>query len=260
MLHPPEQFSKLRGLAWSAPVMALFGWGMALWAHGLRPGELVLGITGVIMAVLFLLAQQAIWVSPWGSRFQWVASLSAFFGMVVPWALMLPPLLHTDALPPASRSVVVVTALTLVLLVSAIVHGRRASIDLQAKALDWSGCRLDLRKHVIRGAVRLAPATSAQWAIAPSMLGGLSVVLYHFLRSWLPEQTMVLAASLFVFAATGWICAMPLGRALGQGWQLRRVEKQLGGRFASDQLPRLTRERQRSVIGRWWARRQPGDL
>jgi hypothetical protein len=257
MLHPPDDFKKLQGLAWSAPGMAMFGWGFALWAHGVRPGELVLAITGLIMVVLFVLAQQAIWVSHWGSHFQQVASLSVFVTMVLPWALMLPPLLNTDVVAPVWRSILIAGTLTVIMLISAIVHARRAVIDMQAKALDWPACRIDLRKHLIRRPV--SPALAGHWAIAPAMLGGLSVVLYHMLRSLLPTQTLVLGASLGVLAGTAWLCAMPLARALGQGWRLRQIERQSGFRFRSDQSPRLDAERMKSALGRWWSRRQPSD-
>ncbi len=235
--------------------MAMFGCGFALWAHGVRPGELVLAVTGLIMAVLFLLAQQAIWVSPWGSRFQQVASLAAFVTMVLPWALMLPPLLKTDVVTPVWRSILIAGALTVILLISAFVHARRAVIDMQAKSLDWPTCRIDLRKHLIRRAVSQEP--TGHWAIAPAMVGGLSVVLFQLLRSLLPAQTLVLGASLGVLAGTAWICAMPLARALGQGWQLQQIERQSGSRFKSDQCQRLNTERMKSALGRWWSRRQP---
>lgn len=235
--------------------MAMFGYGFALWAHGVRPGELVLAVTGLIMAVLFLLAQQAIWVSPWGSRFQQVASLAAFVTMVLPWALMLPPLLKTDVVTPVWRSILIAGALTVILLISAFVHARRAVIDMQAKSLDWPTCRIDLRKHLIRRAVSQEP--TGHWAIAPAVVGGLSVVLYQLLRSLLPAQTLVLGASLGVLAGTAWICAMPLARALGQGWQLQQIERQSGSRFKSDQCQRLNTERMKSALGRWWSRRQP---
>lgn len=235
--------------------MAMFGYGFALWAHGVRPGELVLAVTGLIMAVLFLLAQQAIWVSPWGSRFQQVASLAAFVTMVLPWALMLPPLLKTDVVTPVWRSILIAGALTVILLISAFVHARRAVIDMQAKSLDWPTCRIDLRKHLIRRAVSQEP--TGHWAIAPAVVGGLSVVLYQLLRSLLPAQTLVLGASLGVLAGTAWICAMPLARALGQGWQLQQIERQSGSRFRSDQCQRLNTERMKSALGRWWSRRQP---
>lgn len=237
--------------------MAMFGCGFALWAHGVRPGELVLGVTGLIMAVLFLLAQQAIWVSPWGSRFQQVASLAAFVTMVLPWALMLPPLLKTDVMTPVWRSILIAGALTVILLISAFVHARRAVIDMQAKSLDWPTCRIDLRKHLIRRAVSQEP--TGHWAIAPAMMGGLSVVLYQLLRSLLPAQTLVLGASLGVLAGTAWICAMPLARALGQGWQLQQIERLSGSRFKSDQCQRLNTERMKSALGRWWSRRQPNS-
>lgn len=237
--------------------MAMFGYGFALWAHGVRPGELVLAVTGLIMAVLFLLAQQAIWVSPWGSRFQQVASLAAFVTMVLPWALMLPPLLKTDVVTPVWRSILIAGALTVILLISAFVHARRAVIDMQAKSLDWPTCRIDLRKHLIRRAVSQEP--TGHWAIAPAVVGGLSVVLYQLLRSLLPAQTLVLGASLGVLAGTAWICAMPLARALGQGWQLQQIERQSGSRFKSDQCQRLNTERMKSALGRWWSRRQPNS-
>lgn len=237
--------------------MAMFGCGFALWAHGVRPGELVLAVTGLIMAVLFLLAQQAIWVSPWGSRFQQVASLAAFVTMVLPWALMLPPLLKTDVVTPVWRSILIAGALTVILLISAFVHARRAVIDMQAKSLDWPTCRIDLRKHLIRRAVSQEP--TGHWAIAPAMVGGLSVVLFQLLRSLLPAQTLVLGASLGVLAGTAWICAMPLARALGQGWQLQQIERQSGSRFKSDQCQRLNTERMKSALGRWWSRRQPNS-
>lgn len=254
MLHPPDDFSKLRGLAWSAPGMAMFGWGFALWSHGLRPGELVLAITGLIMAVLFLLAQQAIWVSPWGSRFQQVASLSAFITMVLPWALMLPPLVQTNAMAPMWRSVLIAAALTVILLLGALVHARRAVIDPTARALDWQGARIDLRRHLIRRG-ETAPR-DGRWAIAPALIGGLSVLLYQWLRELLPQQTLVLAASLGVFAGTAWLCAGPLGRALGQGWRLQQIERHSGRRFENEQYQRLTKERMTSGLGRWWARHQ----
>lgn len=237
--------------------MAMFGYGFALWAHGVRPGELVLAVTGLIMAVLFLLAQQAIWVSPWGSRFQQVASLAAFVTMVLPWALMLPPLLKTDVVTPVWRSILIAGALTVILLISAFVHARRAVIDMQAKSLDWPTCRIDLRKHLIRRAVSQEP--TGHWAIAPAMVGGLSVVLFQLLRSLLPAQTLVFGASLGVLAGTAWICAMPLARALGQGWQLQQIERQSGSRFKSDQCQRLNTERMKSALGRWWSRRQPNS-
>lgn len=237
--------------------MAMFGCGFALWAHGVRPGELVLAVTGLIMAVLLLLAQQAIWVSPWGSRFQQVASLAAFVTMVLPWALMLPPLLKTDVVTPVWRSILIAGALTVILLISAFVHARRAVIDMQAKSLDWPTCRIDLRKHLIRRAVSQEP--TGHWAIAPAMVGGLSVVLFQLLRSLLPAQTLVLGASLGVLAGTAWICAMPLARALGQGWQLQQIERQSGSRFKSDQCQRLNTERMKSALGRWWSRRQPNS-
>ncbi|RRS05475.1 hypothetical protein EIP75_04495 [Aquabacterium soli] len=215
----------------------------------------MLAVTGLIMAVLFLLAQQAIWVSPWGSRFQQVASLAAFVTMALPWALMLPPLLKTDVVTPVWRSILIAGALTVILLISAFVHARCAVIDMQAKSLDWPTCRIDLRKHLIRRAVSQEP--TGHWAIAPAMVGGLSVVLFQLLRSLLPAQTLVLGASLGVLAGTAWICAMPLARALGQGWQLQQIERQSGSRFKSDQCQRLNTERMKSALGRWWSRRQP---
>ena len=255
MLHPPDDFKKLRVLAWSAPGMAMFGWSFTLWGHGVRPVGLVLVITGLIMAVLFVLAQQAIWVSPWGSRFQQVASVSAFVTMVLPWALMLPPLLKIDVMTPVWRSILIAGALTVILLISALVHARRAVMDLRAKSLDWPACRIDLRKHLIRRAVSQEP--SRHWTIAPAVLGGLSVVFYQLLRSVLPVPTLAWGASLGVMAGTAWLCAMPLARALGQGWRLQQIERQTGSRFKSDQCQRLNIERMTSALGRWWSKAHP---
>jgi hypothetical protein len=86
------------------------------------------------------------------------------------------------------------------------------------------------------------------------VVAGFSVTLYHLLNTLLPKQGMIILGVVIGFAMGLWLCLWLLGRALGQAWRLRQIEKRDNVRFVTDRLEWLTKERQRSVIGRWWAR------
>jgi hypothetical protein len=225
------------------------GFGFGLYSHGVQPESLRWTLLALATMVAAVLAQLAIWISHWGTRHQWVSAIATFGLFVVPWSTMLAPLLAGGGRG-VSLFITLVQALALCL--SAVFHAKQTRPDQQARRLTWSDCDIDLRKQVIRHADR--PASPTGLVIAPALIGGLSVSLYQVLKSRLGQDSMLLLGVVVASGMGLWLCIWPLGRALGQAWQLSQLERELGGRFVSDRLPWLTQERRRSVVGRWWAR------
>lgn len=254
MLTPPETFKQLRALTVSAPLLLAFGWGFMLWTHGLRPSELVMGLVGLVCLSAVLLVQPLIWTSPWGTHMVIRTCVGAVVAFVLPWSIMLAPMISLGSAPPWALSAILVALHCTALVVAAVWHARQATLQTGAKVLKWPGIDIDLRQRVIRK--RWEETSLATQIASPALIGGASVILYHALKAWVPEQGMILIAVLLASGIGLWLEVGPLGRALGQAWRLRSLERQDGGRpFASDRLGWLTTERQRSPIGRWWARR-----
>lgn len=251
MLAPPDTFAQLRPLAWAGPALAAFGAGFALWAHGMPPSPWLWGLTGAVALAAAVLAHLAIWASRWGRLHQEVTAIATLLLFVLPWSLMLTPRLQDGSL---RLSIGIAGAELMALLASAAVHAHRCTLQARANRLIWSDCEIDVRRQVIAQVRR--PGDRSTMMVAPSLIGGLSVAAYLFIQTLLPERSMLMVAVAISWALALWLCIGPLGRALGQAWRLRQIERQSGQRFVSEHLARLTQERQRSPIGRWWARRQ----
>ncbi|HEX5371756.1 MAG TPA: hypothetical protein VFW84_03390 [Aquabacterium sp.] len=250
MLAPPDTFAQLRALAWVSPLLAAMGSGFALRAHGVEPSSLLWNSMGGVALLAALLAHLSIWASRWGTRHQWVSVLAAFTLFVLPWSVMLTPRLQPGT-PWFSIGIIVVEGLAL--LSSALVHVRLSRVDPHRQRLKWLDCEIDLRRHRI-GQVR-RPGDGSTSLVAPGVIGGLSVVAYLLIQAWLPQAGLIVLGVAISWALGLWLCLWPLGRALGQAWRLRQIERQTGQHFVSEHLDRLTRERQASIIGRWWSRR-----
>jgi hypothetical protein len=256
VLTPPQTFTQLRALTISALVLVAFGVGFMLWSHGLRPASLVLTLIGMAALAMVALVQPAIWASHWGTRLSIIGSLSVFLFYILPWSIMLAPLVSVGGPPGWMLSGGIAALLVLALTLSAAFHARRAAIKPGARSLQWPGCEIDLKRRTILKRWEDVPIQSQ--LMSPALIGGCSVVVYHLLKTLLPQQGMILIAVLLCTGISLWLCVGPLGRALGQGWRLRSIEQQDGGTpFTTERLPWLRTERQRSAIGRWWAQRTP---
>lgn len=253
MLLPPPQFQQLKALAWSAPTIAAMGFGFAIHSHwpGIR-SEWFWG--GMIAAALCAgaLAQLAIWRSQWGTRHQLVSVGASLLFFVVPWGTMIMP--YAVPTLPFLASAAVVTSHLVLLLASALWHGQRAAPPVRSGRVDWAGCRIDGVKALFRRHEGDAPAGRHPGFVEPMWIGGLSVVLYQALRTWLPADALILAVAVMAWALCAWLCWGPLGRALGQAWKLRQAERAWQVTFTCTDIQTFQSQRSRSRWGRMWAR------
>lgn len=250
MLAPPDTFAQLRALAWVSPLLAAMGSGFALRAHGMALTPSFWGTIGGVALLAAVLAHLSIWTSRWGTRHQWVSVVGAFALFVLPWSVMLTPRLQTGT---PWFSIGIVVAEVLALLASAVIHAHLSPTDANSQRLKWLDCEIDLRRHRIGQVSR--PGDGSKAFMAPGVIGGLSVISYLLIRAWLPQEGLIALGVAISWALGLWLCLWPLGRALGQAWRLHQIERQTGQPFVSEHLDRLTRERQSSIIGRWWSRR-----
>lgn len=254
MLQPPEQFSQLKALQWTAPLIT----GALVFAsvklHGLVSGDALLWVTGSVMVLTWVLSMLAVWGSAWSGRHQFVSVGGAFVLVVAPMVtLFLPQLSLGGALSGMRLSGLVLLVFLVVLLLSGWHHARRCAMPSgDAKKVSWPPCQIDLTKHTF--SVVVDPQTSRFPAWPAASVGAASVVLYHWLASMTSENEMVVIAAVIALAMGLCLCLLPLGRALGQAWRLRQLEAQRGVRLVSARLPWLTKERQQFAFGRWWAR------
>ncbi len=253
MLAPPATFAQLRALTWSVPMIVTGAVGAALWGVGLRPDSLVTLLALGAGATTWALAMLAVWVSRFGVRHTLVAVASGFFGACIPLSVILSAVLVTPDVPGWAPALVIAGAQALLLMLSAVVHARRAPAGDGAQRLHWPECDIDMKRFTWTRPE--APLTSsARWA-PPAIGAALSVVAYHALKPRLPGDDLAVVGLLIGNLLSAWLCLGPLGRALGRSWRLAAVERTEGRRFVSSRLDWLTRERLRSPIGRWLAAR-----
>jgi hypothetical protein len=253
MLAPPATFAQLRALTWSAPTIVTGTIGAALWGVGLRPGCLVAPLALGAGATAWALAMLAVWVSRFGVRHTLVAVASGFFGACIPLSVTLSSVLVTPDVPGWAPALVIVGVQALLLMLSAVVHARRAPTGEGARRLHWPGCDIDM-KHFTWSRPE-APLPSSARCAPPAIGAALSVVAYQALRTRLPGDDLAVVGLLIGNALSAWLCLGPLGRALGRSWRLAAVERAEGRRFVYSRLDWLTRERLRSPIGHWLAAR-----
>jgi len=255
MLQPPEQFSQLKVLPWTAPLMTGALIFASVKSHGLASACALMWVTGAAMVVAWLLAMQAVWGSTWGSRHQLVAVVAAFLLLVMPLATMLlPHLSQAGALPSGWLSVLVLLMLLGILLLSAWYHARRCPMPKgDEQKVSWPPCKIDLGKQTLSVLVDPKASRVQPWPLAS--VGAVSVVLYHWLASISSAQHMVVIGEVIALAMGLWLCLLPLGRTLGQAWRLRALEAQHGVRVRSSRIQWLEQERQRFAVGRWWHRK-----
>lgn len=246
MFAPPEDFKQLRPLPWCAAFLVGFGAAMVLQTHGVAAGWGMAGVATAAALAAFGLGTLAVWSSAWGTRHAIIAAIATFFLFCLPWSIMLAPLVHG----PSSGALSLAAGLLqcLVLVAASFVHARRARVAPQARKLQWPGCEIDLARRVVRKTGAVAPIGGR--ALPPLAIGAASVVLFQSLSRMFDGREMVVLALVVANAIAAWLCTGPLGRALGQGWRLHRIALAGGGPFVSDQLPRLTRDRQRFALGR----------
>ena len=256
MLAPPETFQQLRALAWAAPMLAALAVGGAALASGCF-GPVVVSVLALACGVgAWLGAMAGIWVSAHGVRHNRVAVALVFVLVALPLAWLLLPALSPDR-PGLLMPFMLATALghAALLSLAACWHARQAPLSGQeagARRLEWPGCRVDLARMHITKVDR--PAGAAEQWVPPAAIGVAAVAGYHAIKAALPADALAIGGLLVANAMVAWLSLGPLGRALGQSWQLRRLERRLGRRFVSGRLDWLTRERQRFALGRWMHR------
>lgn len=253
MLQPPETFQQLRALPWSATILIGALWAGLAWALGWRAGAapLIIGLGAALFSGLAALA--AVWASTFGVRHNRVTALWLFIGLCLPLACLLVPAVAPIAshgwLPVGVAGLVQMLALA----IGYQIHRTQAQISSDASRLDWPGrTRIDLRHQTIAKVddEPAAGATQRPW-LAPSVIGGLSVVAFQLLQRSLAADSVALLGLVVANALAAWLALGPVARALAQASRLAQLEMDAPRRFTTARLAWLSRERQKTGFGRW---------
>ena len=226
MLHPRHTPTQRRLLPVNTALLTSVGvlaTAHAHWPHA--SAGTWLWPSGVAALTSALLASWMILRSPWGSRFQILAPWGVTLLILVPWSLALAPHVWGHVSWWFSGSVAL--ALLLALPLSALWHARRCTPVQPNRRTLWPGSSLRLRDATVHP----PEPTQGTALIPPQHAALISIPAFAVLRAFLPSSTVVLLAFLLAFLGSLALVCGPLGRARGEGWRLRQIERQMGVRF-----------------------------
>ena len=245
MLTPPLDPGQRRVAQWGGPLIFAFMWGSWGVMRGLEPRA-----AAAVASIAVLLG--LVWLTYALGR----STFGSVHGRAAPWALSLLLLWPMGAmfLPrapwaerwPADAAMWALHAA--VLTAAAALHARAAARRSPPGARNWawSGVTVDL----VRRRLRSARVEATNWS-SVSVAAASSASVYGALKVQFDAPTLVLLVTAMSNAIAFYLYAGPLGRQLGQAWQLRRVERAEGGQpFEHEALPELERLRAASLLYR----------
>lgn len=210
----------------SAAFLISFGVTMSAFAHwpGAEPSRLAwaAGVSALLGAAM---GTGAAWFSHWGSRFQILTPWCITALILVPWCLALAPYVWGGVSWWFSGSVAL--ALLLALPLSALWHARRCTPLQPKRRTVWPGTSLRLRDATVHP----PEATLDTSFISPRHAVLLCIPAFAALKAFMPPSGVAIFAFLLGLVGSLVLVCWPLGRALGQGWRLRQIEREMGVRF-----------------------------
>jgi hypothetical protein len=245
MLTPPLDPGQRRVAQWGGPLTIGFMWGGWGAMRGLE-SRAATAVASIAMLLGLVWLTYALGRSTFGS----------LHGRICAWALSVLLLWPLGAALLPRQSVgshwsvdAALWAMHATVLTAAAALHARAAVRRSApgaRKWAWSGVTVDLVRRRL-GSGTFDPATLS----IASTAAACSASVYGALKAQFDAPMLMLVVCTLANMIAFYLYAGPLGRQLGQAWQLRRIERADGGRpFVHEALPELERLRAASLLYR----------